>query len=259
MGYRHSANSLVSALAALAVLAIAHAQTGGRPLSIVPAVDDAPTKAHDYDWLARHDQVLAREKAGGAGMLMIGDSITHLWGGEPDDPRHARANDLWDTYFRPRNAVNLGFGWDRTQHVLWRFDHGELDGIHPRVAVIMIGTNNMGDSAEDITAGITEIVHTVRKKLPRTKILLLGIFPRDHEAETANRKKILDVNQRISALGKERNITFLDFGSKFLQPDGTLSPDIMPDYLHPNHTGYELWAREMEPTLAKLYGDKPRG
>jgi lysophospholipase L1-like esterase len=229
-------------------------------LSVTPAVDDAPTKANDYDWLARHDQVKARLQSGGAGLLMIGDSITHLWGGDPPDPRHGSANDLWDIYFQPRNAVNLGFGWDRTEHVLWRFDHGELDGVHPRVAVILIGTNNVWrDSPEDIATGIGLIVHDVRKKLPRTKILLLGIFPRDHEADTNNRKKIIDINQRISALGKERNVTFLDLGSSFLQPDGTISQATMHDYLHPTHAGYEIWVRAMEPTLAKLYGDKPRG
>lgn len=255
-----SRSAFLAFTAFTALTFVASGQTATLPLSVVPAIDDAPTRAHDYDWLSRHEQVLAREKAGGAGMLMIGDSITHLWGGDPADPRHARADDLWDKYFRPRNAVNLGFGWDRTEHVLWRFDHGELDGIRPRVAVIMIGTNNMGrDSAEDIATGVREIVHAVRKKLPRTKILLLGIFPRDHDANTPNRMKIIDVNRRIAELGKERNVTFLDFGSKFLQPDGTLSPDIMPDYLHPNHTGYEIWIHEMEPTLAKLYGDAPRG
>src|SRR5579862_4250503 len=214
------------------------AQAPQKPDSVVPAIDEAPTKAHSYDWMARHQAVVDRVKKGDVGVLMIGDSITHMWGGEPLDPgAQGRAQDLWDKYLAPRNAVNLGFGWDRTQHVLWRLDNGEVDGIHPKVDVIMIGTNNIGDSVDDIVAGVTAVVEDLRHRLPRTKVLLLGIFTRAHTASDPVRDKIKQVNARLAGLGGHRNVTFLDFGVKFLDPDGTLSPEIMPDYLHPSHRG----------------------
>jgi len=229
----------------------------GRPETVVPVVDEAPMKAHSYDWMARHNAVVDRVKQGSVDLLLIGDSITHNWGGVPQPGGPGQP--LWDKYFGSRNAVNLGFGWDRTQHVLWRLQNGEIDGINPKVAVVMIGTNNMGtNSSEDIATGIDTIVSTLRHKLPRMKILLLGIFPRDREPNTPNRKEIAEVNQKISVLGKYKNITYLDLSSTFLQPDGTISPEIMKDYLHPTTKGHAIWAQAMEPTLAKLFGDKPR-
>ncbi len=227
------------------------------PETVKPVIDEAPTKAHSYDWMARHQAVVDRVKKGNVDMLLVGDSITHMWGGDPQPGGPGQF--LWDKYFGSRNAVNLGFGWDRTQHVIWRLQNGEIDGIHPKLAIVMIGTNNMGsNSSDDIATGVDTIVHTLRKKMPRMKILLLGIFPRDHNADTPMRKQIMEVNDRISVLGKERNITYLDLGSIFKQPDGTISSDIMGDYLHPTPKGFQMWAEAMEPTVAKLFGDKPR-
>lgn len=232
--------------------AVAAAQAPA-PATITPAIDEAPTKAHSYDWMARHNQVVARVKQGNVGLLMVGDSITHIWGGDPGDG-HGRAEDLWEKYLRPRNAVNLGFGWDRTQHVLWRFANGEIDGIQPKVAVVMIGTNNVGvDSDDDIALGIKTIVEQLRHKDPDIKILLLGIFPRDHLPNTENRKHIAAINGKIAELGSEPGVTFLDIGAKFLEPDGTISADTMPDFLHPSHKGYEIWMDAMEPALQRLY------
>lgn len=249
-----------SAFVAGIFLASAAAQQSGLPDTVKPVIDQAPMDAHSYDWMARHNAVVDRVKQGHVDLLLIGDSITHMWGGVPDEQAiHGRGDFLWDKYFGSRNAVNLGFGWDRTQHVLWRFEHGEIDGIHPKVAVVMIGTNNMGtNTTDDIVTGIDTIVSQLRHRLPKTKILLLGIFPRDPKPDTPSRKQIAEVNERISVLGKEKGITYLDLGSKFLQADGTISTDIMPDYLHPSQKGYDIWAKAMEPTLAKLFGDKPR-
>jgi len=251
-------------LSALALLASLAAFSGAQqtpppaiPLALAPAVDDAPTKAKSYDWMLRHQAVVDRVHKGPVDLLLVGDSITHGWAGDPGDPGGGQGpRDLWDRYFKPRNTVNLGFGWDRTEHVIWRLQNGEIDGVHPKVAVVLIGTNNLWrDSTDDIAAGVKEIVHMIHKQSRRTKILLLGIFPRDHEVDSANRKKIAEVNSKIADLGKERGVTYLDLGPKFLEADGTLSPTVMNDYLHPNHHGYEIWAEAMEPTLAKLFGD----
>ena len=226
------------------------------PETIKPVIDEAPTKAHSYDWMARHNAVVDRVKKGNVDLLLIGDSITHMWGGDPQPG--GPGQEYWERYFGSRHAVNLGFGWDRTQHVLWRLDNGEIAGIRPKVAVIMIGTNNMGtNTADDIALGIKTIVQKLNDKLPKMKILLLGIFPRDHEANTPMRKEIVEVNEKISALGKRRGVTYLDLGSIFLEADGTIAPETMPDYLHPSPKGFGTWARAMEPTLAKLFGDRP--
>jgi lysophospholipase L1-like esterase len=232
-------------------------QQGSLPETVKPVIDEAPMKAHSYDWMARHNAVVERVQKGNVDLILVGDSITMMWGGVPEGGGPGYY--LWDKYFGSRNAVNLGFGWDRTQHVLWRLENGEIDGIHPKVAVVMIGTNNLGANPnEDIVTGIDTVVSTIRRKLPKTKILVLGIFPRDPSPTSWIRKQVTDVNSRISVLGKEKGITYLDLTSIFLEPDGTISKEIMGDYLHPTPKGFGMWARAMEPTLAKLFGDKPR-
>lgn len=228
------------------------------PTTVIPAIDEAPTKAHSYDWMARHNAVVDRVKQGNVDLIMVGDSITHMWGGVPKQGWRDRGDDMWDKFLAPRNAVNLGFGWDRTEHVLWRLENGEIDGIHPKVAVVMIGTNNLGaNKPTEIAQGITAIVQKLRSKL-HCKVLLLGIFPRGQQPGTTQRQQIIEINSMISKLGKERGVTYLDLGKIFLQPDGSISAEIMPDFLHPSPKGYELWANAMEPALAKLFGDKPR-
>jgi lysophospholipase L1-like esterase len=208
----------------------------------------------------RHNAVVDRVKQGHVDLILVGDSITHGWGGSPDETRGDAIGELWRKYFGSRNAVNEGFGWDRTQHVLWRFDHGEIDGIAPKVAVVLIGTNNIGaNKAGDVVLGITAVVDELRKKLPSTKVLLLGIFPRDEKPDTYNRKQVAEINGLVaSSVGKEDGVTYLDLSSTFVQPDGTISRDVMRDFLHPTAKGYALWVQAMEPTLAKLMGDAAR-
>lgn len=250
----------IAMAAALGAIAPAAGLQGQRPESVIPVVDEAPTNAKDFDWVARHNRVIERVRRGNVDLVLIGDSITHMWGGVPADPEKGPGPvDLWKRYFAPRNTVNLGFGWDRTEHVLWRLQHGEIDNIRPKVAVVQIGTNNLWKhSPDDIALGIKTIVHTVRQKLPRTKILLIGIFPRDKDANTPNRVKAAQVNARIASLGHEKNVTYLEFGSLFLEPDGSVSSDVMPDYLHLSAKGFKIWAQAMEPTLSRLMGDRNR-
>lgn len=245
------------ALFALLALAV-FSQTP--PDTVVPAEDLAPTKAGSYNWLERHEGVVRRVKQGKVDLILVGDSITHGWGGEPaEGGNNGNGAKLWDTFFGGRNAVNMGFGWDKTQHVLWRFDHGEIDGISPKAAVVMIGTNNVGsNTTPDIVAGITAIVDKIHVKLPKTKVLLLGIFPRDREPTSKNRQQLAEINKSIADLGKRPWITYMDLTDKFLEPDGTIAQTTMRDYLHPTAKGYETWGRAMEPTLAKLMGDKAR-
>lgn len=211
----------------------------------------AVNPAHRYNWWgARHEGVLERVARGDVDLLMIGDSITHGW--------ESGGKEMWDKYYAPRKAVNMGFGGDRTQHVLWRLEHGEIDGISPKLAVIMIGTNNSNgedNTAEEISDGIVAICKKLRKELPEMKILILAIFPRA-EKPCAQREKNAKASELASKIADGKMIHYLDINKVFLTEDGTLTKEIMPDFLHPNVTGYKIWAEAMEPKIAELMGEK---
>jgi beta-glucosidase len=165
---------------------------------------------------------------------------------------------VWKRYYEKYDAVDLGFGGDLTQNVLWRLEHGEVDGLDPKVAVLMIGTNNTGDRQDDpkaTAAGVKRIIAELRQRLPHTKILLLAIFPRDEKPTNFQRRLNERVNGLISDFADGRNVFFLDINATLTNPDGTLSKDIMPDLLHPNEKGYEIWASSMEPVLQKLLSE----
>ncbi len=201
--------------------------------------------AEDW-WMPRHEEKLAqRSKA--TELLMIGDSITHNWekDGEP----------VWQKYFSTYQVINMGFGGDRTENVLWRLDHGAVDGIQPKLAVIMIGTNNTGarmDPPQEIYEGIEAIVERLQQKLPNTHIALFAIFPRGENDDDALRQNNQAVNAMLPELAKRKNVEFVDINRQFLKSDGTLSHDIMPDLLHPNAEGYEIWAKKLK-TLFNTY------
>ena len=196
-------------------------------------------------WMGRHESFNRRVQQGNVDIIFVGDSITHRW--ETD------GKNVWQKYYKNRNAVNLGIGGDRTQHVLWRLDHGNIDGISPKVAVVMIGTNNHppNNTPEEIADGIIAICAKLREKLPDTKILLLGIFPRG-EKPNEWRSQLAETSKMASKIADGKTIYYLDIGDKFLEPDGSISKDIMYDYLHLTEKGYEIWAEAMEPTLTEL-------
>jgi lysophospholipase L1-like esterase len=209
-----------------------------------------PAHRHSW-WTLRNDAVNERVKQGNVDLLMIGDSITHGWEGG--------GKKLWDKYYEPRNAVNMGFGGDRTQHVLWRLEHGHLEGISPKLAVLMIGTNNSNgedNTAEEIADGIIAICKKLRAECPKMKILILAIFPRGPEP-SEQREKNAKASLLASKIADGKMIHYLDINDKFLTKDGFLSMKIMPDYLHPNEEGYKIWAEAIEPKVAELMGDKP--
>ena len=210
------------------------------------AVHPAPRSG---GWMNRHESFNQRVAKGNVDLIFIGDSITHGWEG--------KGKAIWEKYYIKRNAVNLGIGGDRTQHVLWRLDNGNIKNINPKVAVVMIGTNNSGNgrnSAEEMIDGVTAVIEKLRTKLPKTEILLLDIFPRGQRIN-AQRGKILQVNQVLSRLDSRPHVTFLRIGQNFVSPDGSIAKDIMPDFLHLTPNGYEIWAKSIEPTLARLMGE----
>ena len=175
-------------------------------------------------------------------LVFVGDSITDgwRWGGQS----------VWDKFFAVHKALNLGISADRTEHVLWRLQHGELDGYEARLFVIMIGTNN-GDPAPDVAEGIKAIISEIRNKQPQANILLLGIFPRGEKPD-AGRDKNANVNKLIAKFDDGRAVRFLDIGDKFLEPDKTMSKAIMDDFLHPTAKGYEIWAHAIDDTVKEL-------
>jgi len=221
-----------------------------QPPDVAAPKMDSRTGQPQAGFIAAHERFLTVAKEGKAQVVFLGDSITAGWGGA--------GKEVWAKAFGQWTPANFGIGGDRTQHVLWRIEKGELEGIKPKAAVIMIGTNNTGgDSPETIAKGVTKIVETVRTKLPATKILLLAVFPRGEKASTpekpnGGRDKIKKVNEIIAKLDDKMNVFFLDIGEKFLTPDGSLTKEIMPDFLHLSPAGYQIWADAITPKLAEL-------
>jgi beta-glucosidase len=201
-------------------------------------------------WLKRFQLLNERVKQTGQTQLVfIGDSITQGW------EREGKA--VWDKHYRSREAINLGIGGDQTQQVLWRLRRGNLKGIRPRAAVVMIGVNNSFDkftSSKAIAEGIIAIVKLVRTKLPRTKILLLGILPAGRTPGRL-RRKIAGANRLASRVADGKMIHYLDIGARFLGSKRVISREIMPDYLHLSEKGYAIWAKAIEPKLKTLLGD----
>jgi lysophospholipase L1-like esterase len=236
--------------AALVLLAVAaYGQTNGAP-ELHQCIKPIPREGRGYQ---RYEELNQRVKnsAGKAEVIFVGDSITEGWEGN--------GKQVWAKYYAPRQALNLGIGSDHTQHVLWRLDHGNLDGLKPKAAVVLIGVNNIPDdsnSPRQVLEGVTAVVRKLREKLPETRVLLLGIFP-FREDFCAQRGKALQVNQALRKLDDGQGVRFLDIGYLFIQPDGRISKDMMRDYLHLSPTGYRLWAEAIEPELAAMLGEKP--
>jgi lysophospholipase L1-like esterase len=243
------------ALACLCLTAgLTHAQAkkGGQENA---ATKPSPRTSQQPDpgWMKRHETFVGIAKKGEVDVLFLGDSITDAWGGEGHGA-NAAGSKLFAERFVPLKAANFGIGGDQTQHVLWRMQNGELDGIQPKVVMLMIGTNNMGgNAAEQIAAGVTAIVKEIHKRSPGTKVLLLGIFPRAEKADNPVRAKIKETNAIIAKLDDGgKSVQYLDIGEKFLEADGSLSREIMPDFLHLSPKGYGIWADAVEKPIKEL-------
>ena len=199
-------------------------------------------------WTKRHQSFNKRVAQGNCDLIFIGDSITQGWEG--------RGKKVWAKHYAKRNAVNLGIGGDRTQHVIWRLDNGNLHRIKPKAAVIMIGTNNSGsNSSQEIADGVEVIVKQLRKKLPETKVLLLGVFPRGANKADKRRQVNEGANATFKKIADGKSVHYLDIGQKFLKEDGTLPREIMPDLLHLSEKGYTIWAESIEAKLKELMGE----
>jgi len=211
------------------------------------------------DRMEAHESFNEISKSGEATLVFLGDSITAGWAG--------RGKEVWDEVWAPLGAANFGIGGDRTEHLLWRLDNGNYDGLEAKLTVLMIGTNNTGHQGrpspehgdavyqsppEDTAAGVAAVIEKLREKQPGMKILLLAIFPRGADADDPMRQQNEATNALIAELADGETVHYLDIGEAFLEPDGTLSEEIMPDLLHLSPLGYRRWADAIHEKVAAL-------
>ena len=239
----------------LLVVAVATNVLAGVAVPSIPACLQPQSQHRDarvYDWDHRHQEILDRNRKMKPDVVFIGDSITHFWGGEPSDFR-GRSEGSWKKMVGSHVASNLGFGFDYIDNAYYRIQHGELDGIAPKIIVILLGTNNLGhrkDSPEVCAENMQAFLDLLRVKVPGSKILLLGILPR---GDADLNKLILATNRLYSKIADGKEIFFVDVGTMYLPDGATLVPkDLMPDGVHPSAKGYEMLGDNLKLQLAKL-------
>ncbi len=220
-----------------------------------PKIDD-----DCYDWYARHEMKLAQVQSQRYDLVFIGDSITHFW---TDELEFTYGADVWHKHYDHRKALNLGFGFDRSQNVLWRLEHGELAGQSPRLIVLNIGTNQFsvtdkysGDSPEDAAAGIQAVIEKLCAMFPEAQLVVMAIFPRCVDKKHYQYK--IDATNKILEpyVQKQPNVLFLDLKKQFLNADNTLNTSLFyPCETHLNSAGYQVWADALEPIIQKALGE----
>ena len=190
------------------------------------------------EWFILHAEDVALAEDGQGKIVFLGDSIIQNW----------YETQAWKKHFEPLMALNFGIGGDMTQNLLWRLENGGIGNLNPEKIVLMIGTNNLSytdDTPKEISQGVISIVNKLTNEFLETKVLLMGILPREKQSDHPNRTKVKQLNQYLQSLENLDNITFLDIGEQFLLSDKTISPELMPDFLHLSEKGYETWAREI--------------
>jgi lysophospholipase L1-like esterase len=220
-----------------------------------------PAPQENPMFLPAHEMLMKKKSQGVIDVYFLGDSITRRWQGT-DYPEH-KLN--WDKNFHGWNAADFGWGGDTTRNVLWRLEQGELDGVHPKVVVLMIGTNNVGNTppedadalAEDVGQGVQAIVDQLRAKAPEAKLVLMGITPRNDSTAggaTALMPTIDKINARIEKFADGESIVYLNINNKLADGEGKLFDGLTEDGLHLSMAGYQMWADALKPLLTKWLG-----
>jgi len=223
------------------------------PTTLLPVPQSREWNYDGYNWLERHRDLLAYAEEHSPKLVFLGDSINHRWGAPPFDETPRTGQPVWVHYYGHRNAMSLGYGWDRVENMLWRLQHSELSDTDPRLVVLMAGTNNFEvNSPEEIVAGVSAICDEIHRQKPDATVLLLAIFPR---GASGTFPELQEANQLLSQLGRRRYVVFRDIGPAFLSEQGELTKEVMPDLLHPSEEGYRRWARAIEEDVARILGD----
>ena len=215
---------------------------------LVPAPPGKPEKIPWVEANEKQSKILGEKIR----LIFEGDSITHNWS--------SRGQAIWKERYEPLGAFNFGIGGDKTENILWRIQRGQLDGLHPKLVVLTIGTNNLNrkNTPEQVAEGIAAIIRSYQEHCPGVVILLEGVFPRGHEPSDPLRAQIKELNERVARFADGKKVLYIDFGEKFLEPDGTISPEVMKDYLHPESKGYQIWAEAIAPVIGKYFPNSAR-
>jgi lysophospholipase L1-like esterase len=239
--------------------ATAAASAPTAPTAPLGPADQPAARNEDPTWVQKHAELLARAKQGGIELYFAGDSITRRW--------EATHRENWDHNFAGWRAAAFAAGGDRTQNALYRLENGELQGVHPKVVVLLIGTNNVGfqpvagsDDAlvDDVARGVNACLRAIRKHAPDAKVLLMGITPRNTEGSTALMPTIEKINARIAKFADGKTVRFLSINDKLADPSGKLLEGMTEDGLHLSDKGYQAWADAMRPTLVEWLGEPAR-
>lgn len=215
-----------------------------------------------YNWFERFDQTMAIKDEINPQIILIGDSITHFWGGLPK-ANIQRGADSYSQLFGETPVLNLGFGWDRTQNLFCRIHAGQLDGLSPKLVILNIGTNNTSttqnataNTPEEMREAYTELIKLIHKKLPKTRILVMEIFPRETQPDHPRRQLINQYNAALrQAAAPFKGVKLLSLEKEFTNADGTLKTELMPDRVHPNAAGYKIWADALKPYVEEVVGN----
>jgi lysophospholipase L1-like esterase len=236
------------------------AQTGTNtvPRGDPSAPADQPAPRTDANSKLAHTQLLEKARKGGIDIYFEGDSITRRWG--TSDPHYKQNLDNWTSNFFGWNAADFGWGADLTQNILWRLENGELDGVNPRIIVVLAGINNVGahppDEAKiaDITRGLNAILDVCREKAPNATIIMTAIFPRNDNMAVI--PGINQINNNIAQFADGKKVRYLNVNDKLADRDGRLFDGMTDprDKLHPTVKGYQVWADGLKPIFMELLG-----
>lgn len=227
-----------------AILALPHQHMSAAmedPALPVPRTTEYPWMSV-AEWNAKHARDVAEANAGDAGLIFVGDSIIE----------GASEQEVWTDAFGRYQSANFGIGGDKTQNVLWRLENGGIGNLRPKAVILLVGVNNFGhddDTAHDVFRGIKAIVEKLRDAFPKAKIMVCGIFPFGETPDAQYRQRVKDANAEASSLHDGEHVFFVDIGHRFLESDGTISPEVMGDFLHPTMEGYRRWTAAIAPTI----------
>jgi lysophospholipase L1-like esterase len=245
-------------ISSAAVLFLSFTLVGSCAIAVEAPDEPTPRKDKsgkpDERFLKRHEDFVAEANKGGTNLLLLGDFLTDDWRGNNKNKVKA----IYDRAFGPYHPANFGQGGDYVQHLLWRVQNGELEGISPKVVMLLIGGTNgsNNDPPEKIADAVKAIIATVREKCPSARILLLSVPPRG-ESPTTIRTRHMSVNPYLAKLDDGgKTVQFVDLAAKYLQPDGTVSRDLMPDFFHLSEKGYQVWADTVAQPLKELIESK---